>query len=31
MRCLKRNKRIIYLCNRYQDDKIVKYKLPIEV
>lgn len=31
MRCLKRNKRIIYLCNRYQDGKIVKYTSPREV
>lgn len=31
MRCLKRNKRIIYLCNRYQNDRIVKYKLPVEI
>lgn len=31
MRCLKRNKRLIYLCNRYQDGRIVKYKLPIEL
>lgn len=31
MRCLKRNKRLLYLCNRYQDGKIVKYKSPIEL
>ena len=31
MRCLKRNKRIIYLCNRYQDGKIVRYNPPIEL
>lgn len=31
MRCLKRNKRLIYLCNRYQDGRIVKYKLPVEL
>lgn len=31
MRCLKRNKRLIYLCNRYQDGRIVKYKSPIEI
>ena len=28
MRCLKRNKRSIYLCNRYQDGLIEKYKSP---
>ena len=31
MRCLKRNKRLIYLCNRYQDGRIVKYDSPIEL
>ena len=31
MRCLKRNKRLIYLCNRYQDGQIVKYTLPMEL
>ena len=31
MRCLKRNKRIIYLCSRYQDGKIVRYNPPVEL
>lgn len=31
MRCLKRNKRLIYLCNRYQDGRIVKYKSPVKL
>ena len=29
MRCLERNKREIYICNRYQDGLISKYKKPI--
>ena len=28
MRCLKRNKRTIYLCNQYQDGLIAKYNKP---
>lgn len=28
MRCMKRNKRSIYLCTRYQDGLIVKYNKP---
>lgn len=31
MRCLVRNKRTIYVCKRYQDNKISKYKKPKEV
>lgn len=31
MRCLRRNKRLIYLCNRYQDGVIVKYNKPEEL
>lgn len=31
MRCLLRNKRTIHVCERYQDDKISKYKKPIEI
>lgn len=28
MRCLQRNKRPLYLCNRYQDNLIIKYQEP---
>lgn len=31
MRCMKRNKRKLYLCNRYQDGLIMKYGEPIEL
>lgn len=31
MRCLIRNKRPIYICERYQDGNISKYKNPIEI
>lgn len=31
MRCLIRNKRTIYVCERYQDDRISKYKKPIQL
>ena len=31
MRCLKRNKRLIYLCTQYEDNGISKYKEPIEM
>ena len=31
MRCLKRNKRVLYVCNWYKDDKIKKYNNPIEI
>ena len=31
MRCLKRNKRLIYLCTQYEDRGISKYKEPIEI
>lgn len=31
MRCLKRNKRLLYLCNRYQDGSIIKYQEPKEL
>lgn len=31
MRCLIRNKRPIYVCERYQDNKISKYKEPISI
>ena len=31
MRCLKRNKRLIYVCTQYEDRGISKYKEPIEV
>lgn len=31
MRCLKRNKRTIFVCNHYQDGNIVKFKNPVEI
>lgn len=31
MRCLKRNKRTLYLCTEYQDGEISKYKEPIKI
>lgn len=31
MRCMIRNKRTIYVCERYQDNKISKYKEPIKL
>lgn len=31
MRCLKRNKRAIYLCEEYQDGDIAKYKSPQKI
>ena len=31
MRCLKRNKRLIYLCQQYEDRGISKYKEPVEL
>ena len=31
MRSLMRNKRKIYICNRYQDGLIAKYKNPISL
>lgn len=31
MRCMRRNKRVLYLCNRYQDGMIVKYSAPMEL
>lgn len=31
MRCLKRNKRIIYLCEEYQDGDIAKYRQPQKI
>lgn len=31
MRCLIRNKRTIYVCERYQDGNISKYKKPIKL
>lgn len=31
MRCLQRNKRLLYLCNQYQDGYIEKYKEPIPI
>lgn len=31
MRCLKRNKRTIYLCEEYQDGSIAKYRSPQKI
>lgn len=31
MRCLKRNKRVLYLCTNYQDGDIRKFNLPQEI
>lgn len=31
MRCLKRNKRSLYLCVAYQDEDIMKFKSPVEI
>ena len=31
MRCLKRNKRSLYLCNGYQDGDIMKFESPVEI
>ena len=31
MRCLKRNKRLIYLCTEYQDENIRKFNEPQEI
>lgn len=31
MRCLKRNKRVIYLCKEYQDGDIAKYHEPQKI
>ena len=31
MRCLKRNKRLLYVCNKDEDNGIEKYKEPIPV
>lgn len=31
MRCLRRNKRLLYLCNRYQDGKIEKFTEPLPI
>ena len=31
MRCLKRNKRNLYLCSRYRDGKIEKFNSPIQM
>lgn len=31
MRCMRRNKRKLYLCNHYQDGLITKYGQPIEL
>lgn len=31
MRCLRRNKRLLYLCNRYQDGNIEKFREPIPI
>lgn len=31
MRCLKRNKRTIYLCEEYEDDGIAKYHTPEKI
>lgn len=31
MRCLRRNKRVIYVCHEYQDNNIRKYTEPEEV
>ena len=31
MRCMQRNKRKLYLCNRYQDNLIVRYTEPKEL
>lgn len=31
MRCLKRNKRLIYLCVAYQDGNIMKFEEPQEI
>ena len=28
MRCLKRNKRNLYICNRYKDGNVAKFKKP---
>lgn len=31
MRCLKRNKRSLYLCVAYQDENIMKFRNPTEI
>ena len=31
MRCLKRNKRTLYLCTEYEDDGIAKYNTPQKI
>lgn len=31
MRCLKRNKRSLYLCVAYQDENIMKFENPLEI
>ncbi len=31
MRCMKRNKRVIYLCTSYQDNDIRKFNTPQEI
>lgn len=31
MRCLKRNKRTLYLCKEYQDGEITKFTEPVEI
>lgn len=31
MRCLKRNKRVLYLCTTYQDGNIRKFNKPVEI
>lgn len=31
MRCLKRNKRTLYLCTEYQDEYISKFKRPVAI
>ena len=31
MRCLERNKRVLYVCKQYQDGMLTKYEAPIEL
>ena len=31
MRCLERNKRLVYLCSEYQDGEISKFKEPVKM